>query len=73
MSKAEKKAKIEKARKLVSEVESLKDQIANLRDQMRAKISDTEDILESLEEANDELELGIRSLNRGLDEASQYL
>jgi predicted nucleic acid-binding Zn-ribbon protein len=73
MSKAEKKAKIEKARKLVSEIAVLKDEIAKLRDQMRAKISDTEDILESLEEAHDEFETGIRSLNSGLDQASQYL
>lgn len=73
IKKAKRKEEVVKVKKMLTRVVQLKDQIAKLRDQMRDEVHDIEAILETLESAESEFDEGIRSLNRGLDEASQYL
>lgn len=57
----------------LEQIEACKVVIAKTRDELRDLVSDVASIIESLESADDELAIGLRSLRGGVDTASQYL
>lgn len=57
----------------IKKIEVLKAEISKKRDELRAAVSDVEEIVESLEEAAEGLEDGLRSLNEAADAMSQFL
>jgi ABC-type transporter Mla subunit MlaD len=57
----------------LEQIETCKAAIAKSRDQLRSLVSDVEDIIASLDEADDSLASGLWSLRSGVDTANQYL
>jgi len=54
-------------------IEALKLNLAKNRDELRTALSDLEDIIESMDYAEEQIDSGIRSIRDGVDTASQYV
>lgn len=59
--------------KAIKAIEVAAKKAAAVRDELRDKISDAEDILESLNEGRDSLEDGLREMKNGLATLSKYI
>jgi ABC-type transporter Mla subunit MlaD len=57
----------------LEQIETCKAAIAKSRDQLRSLVSDVEDIIASLDEADDTLASGLWPLRKGVDDTSEYL
>jgi len=65
--------KNQKLRTKLSEIESLKNKLAQTRDELRDKITELLDIIDSLDRADDAFGEGTQLLEEALDNASEYL
>ena len=57
----------------LKEFKAIRGRIADERDKLRSIFSEIEDNLEALDQADNSLHEGIRYIEDGLDELSQYL
>lgn len=57
----------------LKQIDFLKEKIADLKDQLRAKISDVEDICNYLDDGEMQIESGLDNLRSGLETMSQML
>ncbi len=60
-------------RKALEQVDALKEELAKKREELRAAFEDVEEILLSLEDADELITSGRRSISDGLDRMSEYL
>jgi len=60
-------------RNKLNEIESLKNKPAQTRDELRDKITELVDIIDSLDKADGAFREGMQLLQEGLDDVSEYL
>lgn len=70
---SERTEQIEQVKKLMSEAEKVKNEIAERRDRLREIIDELDDVAESCSESVLFIEDAISSMESSLDELSQYL
>ena len=69
----QKKEAFEKIAKIYVDIDSAKEEIGQKRDEIRGKIFDLEDILESLGSAEEDIELAKENLAAAIEKISQFL
>jgi len=65
--------KRQKLRTKLNEIESLKNKLAQTRDELRDKITELLDIIDSLDRADDAFGKGAQLLEEAVDNASEHL
>jgi len=65
--------KRQKLRTKLNEIESLKNKLAQTRDELRDKITELLDIIDSLDRADDAFGEGAQLLEEAVDNASEHL
>jgi len=67
------KAETEKLQKALTQVAVLKMEISKKRDELRSAVEEVEEIVRSMDEADEELEAGFRAFSRAVDALSERL
>ena len=57
----------------INRARRLKEKLSEARDNLRAEVEEMQTILDSMDETNNGLEIGIDQLHSALDEASEYV